>query len=130
MGHRRSRMSYTPRRRSARSSSGPGLIGAIFVIFIALVVLGMFVQFLQTPSGVAFALVVIASVVAFFVWRNYKRNQQRQAWLIQQQQQAAWNQHQQQMQWQQQQEAARQQYARQEQDRCYEECVLIEMKAC
>jgi hypothetical protein len=87
MGRRQSQMFRIPQRRSARSSgSGLGFVGAVFAAFLLLLGIGFLVQFLQSPSGWVF--ILVALVVAFFVWRKNNQEKQRHAWLIWQQQQA------------------------------------------
>ena len=117
MGRKQYQVFRTSPRRSVRSSgNGSGCIAAILGIFVLLMVLGALVQFLQSPAGWLSILVIAGLIVAFFVWRKQKRDQQRQTWLFQQQQQAAWQRQQQQAQWQQR-ERERQERERQEQEK-------------
>jgi restriction endonuclease Mrr len=117
MARRQSQVFRRPQKRSTRSSgSGAGCIGIAFALVVGLVVLGVLAQFLQTPSGGILILLLIGLVVAFFVWRKRKRDQQKQAWLAQQQQYAQWQHQQQQIQWQQQ-EWERKEQERQEREK-------------
>jgi restriction endonuclease Mrr len=104
-------MFYKPRRRSRRSSGvNLGFVGVLLVLFLLLIVLRTLILFLQTPTGLIFAILIIGAVIVYFVLRRRYQNKQSQAWLIHQQQQAEWQFHQQQ-------EAARQFYVQQEWER-------------
>jgi restriction system protein len=97
MPRRHSMTFYKPRRRSRRSSRGNlGIVGVLLVLFLLLVVLRTLILFLQTPTGLIFAILVIGAVIVYFVFRRRYQNKQSQAWLIHQQQQTVWQFHQQQ----------------------------------
>lgn len=123
MGRRQSQIFRISRRRSTRSSGiSLGCVGVAFAAFLLLIGIGVFVQFLQSPLGWVFILVIVALVVTFFVWRTNKQVKQRQAWLIWQQQQQTltrqqWEQMERERQEQERQERERRERERREQER-------------
>src|SRR5947209_8554138 len=93
----RQAQTYPRRRRTNQSSSGLGCLVFVFVAILLLVMLSAIIRSLSSPSGQFFlGLLVIGTVallligpVAFFGWRYYRKQAQKQQMIVMQQQEYA-----------------------------------------